>query len=113
MVETAKRLVQAYKSITLEQLEKEWDDYGEETLSKITGFGSTKDCPICSKAEVHCSRCIHKYRTDVNLFIETGDCYCMDENYREMSDAETPKDLYDAIQRRIAYFEEIFERKQF
>jgi len=113
MIETAKKLVQDYKNITLEQLEKEWDDYGEDTLSKITGFGSIYTCPLCSNAKNNCDKCIHKYRKDINQFIEAGDFYCMDENYRDMTDAETPKDLYEAIQRRIAYFEEIFERKQF
>lgn len=113
MVETAKRLVQAYKSITLEQLEKEWDGCGEKTLYNLTGFGSTEKCPLCSKAKICCDRCIHKYRKDVNWFIEEGEFYCLDECYLDMSDAETPKDLYEAIQRRIAYFEEIFERKQF
>lgn len=113
MVETAKKLVQAYKNITLEQLEKEWKGYGEETLLNITGFGSIEKCPLCSNAKGNCDKCIHKYRKDVHWFIEAEDFYCMDENYRDMSDAETPKDLYNAIQRRIAYFEEIFERKQF
>lgn len=113
MIETAKKLVQAYKNITLEQLEKEWNGCGEKTLYNITGFGSTEKCPLCSKAKVYCDRCIHKYRKDINQFIEAGDFYCMDENYREMSDAETPKDLYNAIQKRIAYFNEIFERRQF
>ena len=113
MIETAKRLVQAYKNITLEQLEKEWEGYGEETLYKITGFGSIKECPICSKAEACCDKCIHMYRKDVNQFIDAGNFYCIDGCYYDMSDAETPKDLYEAIQRRIAYFEEIFERKQF
>lgn len=114
MIETAKRLVQDYKNITLEQLEKEWEGLSVKTLYKFTGFGSMNTCPLCINAKGNCDKCIHKYRKDnINWYIEEGILYCVDECYHDMADAETPKDLYEAIQRRIAYFEEIFERKQF
>lgn len=51
-LDAARRLVKKYRSITREELESnahEDDDYWHEALSRITGFGSLRNCCLCNE----------------------------------------------------------------
>lgn len=63
----AKKLLEMYKSITLEQLEKEYKRYkhikGKQVMFNITNFGSIF-CIICKSAFSICSNCIYSFRDE-------------------------------------------------
>ena len=62
----AKKLLEKYKSITLEQLEEAYDEVGlkrgDEILSEITGFGQTSSCILCLAVDEVCENCIYSIR---------------------------------------------------
>ena len=106
-MEALKKLITKYESITLEQLEKLFDkcDYGYEVMEILTGFGNITTCIVCEEAQrrnpdpkqIGCEYCIYK-----KIFPYSDDkYYCMDDTYRNMSDAESAEELYEAIQERV------------
>ena len=102
----AKELLEKYKSITLEQLEKEYKRYehikGKHIMFNITDFGSVL-CIICKSANNVCSNCIYSFRDENSVF------QCMDIIYKEMSCATSAKELFNAIQKRISYLTHVIE----
>lgn len=112
-IEAAKKLVELYRSITIEQLKEVYnklyieDDtiYFEDVLHEITGFGSTKTCHLCKPINGHCSDCIHGREN------YTADCPCIyDETYENITDAESIETLYYAIQDRADYIESLINK---
>lgn len=110
----ANKLLQLYKSITIETLEKTYetlcDNKGEpwNALTYITGFGDNTSCKLCKEAKkiansydpsIFCKHCIYKD----NHF---DDFYCIDDTYTAIINAESLEDLYTAIQNRIVYLEQ-------
>ena len=104
----AKKLLEKYKSITLEELKEKYEKYpyitGFHVLNAMTGFGSIKDCIICQKACNICSNCIYSFRQDVQKWNP-----CMDIIYQEMAEALSAKELFNAIQKRISYLTHVIE----
>lgn len=105
-LKAAKELLEKYKSITLEQLEKEYKKYtfilGKQVMHNITDFG-TIYCIICESASHNCSNCIYSFRDEKSAL------QCMDIIYREISYAKSAEELYNAIQKRINYLTHVIE----
>ena len=112
MIKAAKELIDKYQSITLEQLKSLWESESEQNigciidggwvLSLITGFGSCA-CVLCKASNQSCLMCIHKYNPDWN---NCGNP-CIDGLYCKMEEARTPEKLYEYIQNRINYLNEL------
>ena len=106
-IEAAKKLLGKYKSITLEQLENYFKLYpylkGKGILNRITHFGSM-DCLICIGARCFCRNCIYSFR-----ITNKWDTPCMDIIYKEMENATSAEELYNAIQKRISYLTHVIE----
>ena len=106
-IEAAKELLEKYKSITLEELEEEYEGafipLGLEILNKITGFGDTVSCILCKAVYGMCVKCIYSFR------IDEREVPCLDEIYKEMKNAESAEKLFNAIQKRISYLTHIIE----
>lgn len=111
-VEAFKALIAKYKSITLEQLHevqdklqiKDSEYLGLDTMRELTGFGAKRSCTLCRDV-LTCQSCVY---TDVISSWEFG-C-TVDITYDEIEQASTCKELYDAIQERIIYMEEILRQ---
>lgn len=111
-LEAFKALLAHYKSITLTELQYQWQkleedcdfDYtadGGDVMGGITGFGTTGSCTLCQACNCVCAECVHSLSPDYN-----GIEYpCLNRSYLEMDEATCPEDLYDAIQDRIEYME--------
>lgn len=105
-LEAAKKLLEEYKSITLEQLKYLYKEFsiqrGKTVMSGLTAF-STTDCPLCKAANNMCTRCIYSFRLD------TQRLPCMDIIYKEMEKASSAEELFNAIQKRISYLSHIIQ----
>ena len=113
MIEAAKELIDKYQSITLEQLKNLWENEteqnpesvidGEWVLGLITGFGSCA-CVLCKAANQNCAKCIHKYNPNLTSI---GNHPCANDLYGFMALSENPEELYEYIQNRINYLNEL------
>lgn len=106
-LKAAKELLEKYKSITLEQLEEDYEgDFiplGFDILNKITGFGETTSCILCKAVNGVCVNCIYSFR------ISGRKVPCLDEIYKEMENATSAEELYNALQKRISYLTHVIE----
>ena len=75
---------------------------GKQVMYNITDFGSIF-CIICKSASRICSNCIYSFRDEKSVF------QCMDIIYREMSNASSAEELFNAIQKRISYLTHVIE----
>lgn len=115
----AKRLLELYKSITLEQLNSMEGNDPVVKLSKITGFGSPLSCILCKSAcdlsgeKYHniikrCQHCIY-HMAYPNILKELDDgsynVPCWEETYQAIEDSETEEELYYSIQDRIEFLD--------
>ena len=103
----AKELLEKYKSITLEQLEEDYEGglipLGFDVLNKITGFGDFTACILCKATGGACVNCIYSFRMDKRI------APCIDEIYKEMEMAKSAEELFNAIQKRISYLTHVIE----
>ena len=103
----AKKLLEKYKSITLEQLEEAYDEVGlkrgDEILSEITGFGQTSSCILCLAVDEVCENCIYSFR------LQERRVPCLDKIYDEICKTTNAKDLFAAIQKRISYLTNVIQ----
>lgn len=106
-LKTAKKLLEEYKSITLEQLEQRYKSFpgcrGKFIMLTFTNFGTTS-CALCKSVNSNCSNCIYSFRSDVKRILP-----CMDIIYKEMEKASSAKELFNAIQKRISYLSHIIQ----
>lgn len=116
-INAARKLLEKYQSITLDELTKVWLDLeldngceiqGADVLAEITGFGCTSTCTLCQEAkslkvdgEFFCNHCIYSIHGYPSI-----DMLCIDHTYDAIVDAKTEKQLFEAIQNRIKYLEE-------
>jgi hypothetical protein len=109
----AKELLEIYKSITLEQLMQKYElltpkhfrfRKGEYVLGRMTYFG-THHCIICRGAKGLCKNCIYSFRIEENKW----DIPCVDITYKEMRDATSAEELFNAIQKRISYLNNVIQ----
>lgn len=105
-LKAAKKLLEEYKNITLEQLKYLYKEFslqrGKTVMSCLTAF-STTDCPLCKAANNMCNRCIYSFRLDAQRLP------CMDIIYKEMENASSAEELFNAIQKRISYLSHIIQ----
>lgn len=112
-LESAKELVELYRSITIEQLKEVYNKlytedgaYFEGVIHEITGFGSVRTCHLCKPINGFCPDCIHGQGESYTMV-----CPCInDETYENIENAESIQDLYDAIQARADYIESLIKR---
>ena len=105
-LKAAKELLEKYKSITLEQLEQKYKSRpyykGKLIMSVFTGFG-TKYCILCQSVIGACSDCIYSFRSEKSI------PQCKDIIYKEMENATSAEELFNAIQKRISYLTHVIE----
>lgn len=105
-LKAAKELLEKYKSITLEELEqnyKKFPDYkGKLIMSKFTGFG-TVYCILCKSVNSICSDCIYSFKNEKSI------PQCKDIIYKEMENATSAEELYNALQKRISYLTHVIK----
>lgn len=110
-------LIEKYSSITLERIEEVWNEYDEsyvhsgEVIHSLTGFGGVFSCSLCKA--VGNKVCGNGWNKDPNcrcyncVYITRGTEFeyppCIDETYENIDYAESPQELYEAIQARIEF----------
>ena len=103
----AKELLEKYKSITLKELQEKYKRHpswtGQNVMKSITKFG-TIYCPICAEVSNGCENCIYSFR-----IVNGWDIPCMDIIYKEMENAASAEELFNAIQKRISYITHVIE----
>lgn len=120
-INAARKLLEKYQSLTLDELTKVWikldselgnecEIQGSDVLSEITGFGCTSTCMLCKEAqtlkvaeESYCSHCVYSTQ------YPGVDMFCLDHTYDAMVYAENKKQLFNAIQNRIKYLKETID----
>lgn len=119
-INAARKLLEKYQSITLDELTMVWlkleldsecEIQGSDVLAEITGFGCTGTCTLCQEAkslkvdgEFFCNHCIYSVHGYPSI-----DMLCVDHTYEAIVDAENEKQLFDAIQNRIKYLKETID----
>lgn len=113
-LDAAKHLVQKYRSITKEDLDKFADECDEElfeTLSRITGFGCFSSCCLCKEcvntdeSDPNCERCLYSRDGSGSSYL-----MCVEQStYAAIRDAENISSLYEAIQARADYIESLIK----
>lgn len=102
-LEAAKELVKKYRSITKKDLDREY--YGDDpcyyALTSLTGFGKESTCPLCR--DTKCENCIHSIKLKIS-----GAC-TYDSSYDKIEFANNIDELYQAIQERANYLEELIK----
>lgn len=110
-IEAAKELLERYKSITLEQLTQKYKIFalkhfhfkeGRQVMYSITRFGSSP-CILCIGAYCICENCIYSFRNPQR------EVPCIDIIYKEMEEASSAEELFNAIQKRISYLTHVIE----
>lgn len=116
-LQAAKELLAHYKSITLAQLELEWNDWedqlsefgsvvdGGDVMSGLTGFGTTGSCTLCQACNTQCHHCLYSLLSDY----DKHDYACLDKTYHLVSDATSFEELYRGLQFRIERLEKAIE----
>ena len=104
-VEAFKELINIYSDFTLAELTEFWIESGKYTMRELTGF-STNDCLLCKAANRKCHNCLYSidYPNKCKELIP-----CLGETYDDIEYAKTPKELYDALQKRIEFMKSIIE----
>lgn len=118
-LDAAKRLVEKYESITREELEsnaREDEDLWHNVLFRITGFGSLKKCCLCKEcynedsnesSNPNCTKCLYSWNTDS---VNSWSIPCVGQDtYRDICDAESLDELYEAIQNRADFIENLIK----
>lgn len=113
----AKRLIETYRSISIETLEKCFkelgaDGLGGSVMETLTGFGRTDTCSLCQ--DTTCNKCIWcpPTKEDYNYLL----CPCVEHvTFNQIRYADTPKSLKAALLARADILEELYEnsRKRF
>ena len=116
-INAARKLLEKYQSITLDELTVIWlkleldnkEIKGEDVLAEITGFGCMSTCMLCKEAktltndiEYYCNHCIYSIHGSHSM-----DMFCLDNTYHAIADARNEKQLFNAIQNRIKYLKEV------
>ena len=70
-IEAAKKLIDRYRSITVDEVKNIWTGHntGELVARRLTGFGRKNQCSLCQSVKKKCSLCI--YFGSIGGF-----CYC-------------------------------------
>ncbi|HOG38243.1 MAG TPA: hypothetical protein PLD95_02110 [bacterium] len=110
-IDELKSLIETYETISLEDIKKVWSsifnkknkksDYpGRDVAKNITGFG-TFSCILCVKVKKQCHYCVYGEYIGCILFSHK-------ETYKNISEAKTSKQLYNAFRKRAKHLREYF-----
>ena len=103
-VEAFKELIDIYSDFTVEELAEFWMNDGRTTMCELTGFSSVHSCTLCKAAEGECVNCLYKFKEP------NGEMFpCVEETYELIEYAETPEELYNALQKRIEFMKEVLK----
>lgn len=101
-VEAFKELIDIYSDFTVAELTEFWLGDGKTTMCELTGFSSVHNCMLCKAAYGKCENCLYKFKEP------NGEMFpCVEETYDLIEYAETPEELYDALQKRIGFMKEV------
>lgn len=107
-VEAFKELIDIYSDFTVAELTEFWIENGQQTMRELTGFSSVHNCMLCKAAYGKCENCLYKFKEP------NGEMFpCVEETYDLIEDAKTPKELYDALQKRIEFMKEVLNYYDF
>lgn len=118
-LKAAKLLVERYRTIDREEIEKEFSKsrnvMTKDLLSNLTGFGDMATCILCLSIEPNiatyypdCKKCIHML-TDVKLMF--GNTPCLNhETYKAIEKVRTKKGLLKAYRNRADYIESLINK---
>lgn len=105
-IEAAKRLVEIYRNLSIDELEEnfEYYDNGGDIMNSITGFGSMVSCSLCNvvgqtgSERPKCKNCVWTVEKGVTKPEEACPCYFYyDESYDNIDDAHNAYDLKEAL----------------
>lgn len=110
-IDAALKLVDKYRSITLEELKELGKDNHCDIphciLKMITGFGDTRTCSICQSVNVECNNCIYSFKKPK----QDDWYYCLDDiTFGNICDSKTYEELLEAINKRADYIEDLVNR---
>ncbi|MGI6337859.1 MAG: hypothetical protein ACOXZV_00585 [Bacteroidales bacterium] len=103
-------LIDRYESITLEEIEKNWQINGFTTAKILTGFGTPQTCILCKKVgrnysgSLRCMDCVFEIRKGCEN--SSFECYNL---YKKIENSMYPKALLNAFQDRAVYLKERFK----
>lgn len=102
-VEAFKELIDIYSDLTVEELTEFWINDGKFTMRELTGFSSNA-CRLCKAADQKCGNCLYSinYPNKYKQYVP-----CVEETYNLIEYAETPEELYNALQKRIEFMKEV------
>ena len=128
-INAARQLLEKYESITLEMITEIWErledsdahpffsNSGSSVLKELTGFGSLVKCLLCTEARqlaqqteyaqnnpAYCFHCIY-----VNNTQKLDSYLCVEDTYRNLMHAETPQEIYSALQLRIEFLQKAIQ----
>ena len=109
-------LIKKYETITLEEVEKGWDNQESgpdavDVASDLTGFGSLSSCTLCLGAGVEekddCWKCVYyRKRKDDYLFCcNTGKNL---KTYYKIEEAMNPEELLEAFRNRAKFLRKTY-----
>jgi acetylglutamate synthase len=106
-IEAAKKLIERYNSITIEEIEGCESTLYRSKAHELTGFGSDETCVLCRSVLRNCSSCIY-FDTSVskNYGCTSNANY---ETYIKIISAKNPKQLLTAFRNRAAHITKIVE----
>lgn len=99
-----KKLIELYRSTTIDQIEEAFKINPISPATIITGYMSKK-CLLCSSVleenkKPNCKECVYGFNEENKI----GNCIS-DITYFNIKKANTPQELYDAFQARADYME--------
>lgn len=117
-ISALKELINTYKAITLQMLQKFQNFNAKEVMKQLTGLGTPK-CKLChylfekyniddqyytkEQLEFLCNKCVHVANPGKGY---KNMSYCfLTKGRQEMLKSLTPEELYNNIQLRINYLE--------
>jgi hypothetical protein len=111
----AKKLVKRYRSITIEEIERELKKsafprsiMGSEVAKELAGYGSSSTCTLCKVVRAEgCSECIYSFKkyNDFSCIIGANE-----KTYHAISDACTPTELLAAFKKRASHIEKTIKK---
>jgi hypothetical protein len=116
-IKAAKELLAKYESITIDQItkvynmiiEQEGEDItpsGYDVMEQITGFSSIAKCMLCQEAKKLIQKDIYYCQCCIYTINNSDDYLCIEETYKAIGEADTPEDIYNALQARIEFLKQ-------
>jgi len=107
-VEAAKKLIERYRSITLDEILSKHSSitfFGHSIAERLTGFGKTSSCALC--LHTPCDMCIYAHNSRINYHCNTS---ANEKTYDAISRAHTPEELLQAFKDRADHIEELIKQ---